>query len=402
MTERFEPWEPEDRKATEDQLLDTSEHRSRKRRFGRSAQTFGLVLITGALAGAGGAYGYTHYLAASIPVDRKQLVVEESSAVIDVASKLSPSVVSITSKTIARGFFGYSQEVEGAGTGMVLTADGLILTNRHVVDDTSATYTVVMNDGKTYPATVVSRDSKNDVAFVRVDAKDLVPVALGDSGSLKVGQQVVAIGNALGQFQNSVTEGIISGVSRGITAGSGSVYSGNTEELSNLLQTDAAINSGNSGGPLVDLDGQVVGMNTAVAGSGAQNIGFAIPINDIKPLIDSVKSKGRIVRPYLGVRYVALTRQVATLNNLSVNDGAWVQAAGDSNPGVVSGSPADKAGIKEGDIITKIGDDKIDATHSLQSLIGKYKTGDKIKLTVIRDGNTTTLEATLEDAPAGN
>jgi S1-C subfamily serine protease len=152
----------------------------------------------------------------------------------------------------------------------------------------------------------------------------------------------------------------------------------------------------------VDLDGQVIGMNTAVAGSGAQNIGFAIPINDIKPLIDSVKTKGRIVRAYLGVRYVSLTKQVATLNNLTVTDGAWVQAAGDANPGVVGGSPADKAGVQEGDIITKINDDKIDATHSLQSLIGKYKTGDKIKLTVIRDGNTTTLEATLEDAPAGS
>jgi serine protease Do len=401
MTERFEPWE-EAPKTTIETTEAGMSHRSRRRFSAKAGRNLLTIAVAGSLAGVGGAYGYTHYLASSIPVDRKQLIVEESSAVIDVATKLSPSVVSITSKTVARGFFGYSQEVEGAGTGMVLTTDGLILTNRHVVDDASATYTVVMSDGKTYPATVVSRDSKNDVAFVRVEAKDLAPVTLGDSGSLKVGQQVVAIGNALGQFQNSVTEGIISGVSRGITAGSGSGMGGSAEELSNLLQTDAAINSGNSGGPLVDLDGQVIGMNTAVAGSGAQNIGFAIPINDIKPLIDSVKTKGRIVRAYLGVRYVSLTKQVATLNNLTVTDGAWVQAAGDANPGVVGGSPADKAGVQEGDIITKINDDKIDATHSLQSLIGKYKTGDKIKLTVIRDGNTTTLEATLEDAPAGS
>ncbi|QQR53178.1 trypsin-like peptidase domain-containing protein [bacterium] len=403
MTDRFEPWEHEKRDQSPRAVdVDTEKPVQQQRWHFRAIRNAGVMVLVGALAGAGGAYGYTHYLAASIPVDRKQLIIEESSAVIDVATQLSPSVVSITSKTVARGFFGYSQEVEGAGTGMVLTADGLILTNRHVVDDTTATYTVVMNDGKTYPATVVSRDTKNDVAFVRVEAKDLTPVNIGDSGKLKVGQQVVAIGNALGQFQNSVTEGIISGVSRGITAGSGSAYSGMTEELSNLLQTDAAINSGNSGGPLVDLEGQVIGMNTAVAGSGAQNIGFAIPINDIKPLIESVKSKGRIVRPYLGVRYVALTRQVATLNNLTVSDGAWIQASGDANPGVVSGSPAEKAGVKEGDIITKIGDDTVDATHSLQSLIGKYKTGDKVKLTIIRDSATVTVEATLEDAPAGS
>lgn len=370
---------------------------------GRSDQAkLGIVLVAGVVAGMLGSYGYIKYFAKSIPVSSKQIMVQESSAVIDVAKKVSPSVVSITSKAVTRGFFNNLQQVQGAGTGMILTSDGLILTNRHVVDDASATYTVIMNDGKTYPATVVSRDTVNDVAFVRISASGLTPVSLGDSGNVQVGQKVVAIGNALGQFQNSVTEGVVSGVSRGIVAGDSSGLTGSSEQLSNLLQTDAAINEGNSGGPLVNLDGQVIGMNTAVAGQGAQNIGFSIPINDIKPLLDSVKTKGRIVRAYLGVRYATVDQQTATANNLSVKDGAWVQASDDSNPGVVAGSPADKAGVKEGDIITKINNDKIDSTHSLQSLIGKHKSGDKVTLTIVRDGKTMTLDATLADAPSNS
>jgi serine protease Do len=240
------------------------------------------------------------------------------------------------------------------------------------------------------------------VAFVRITASNLPVIELGDSGAVKVGQRVVAIGNALGQFQNTVTDGIISGLSRGVTAGDGSTAFGvtNSEQLQNLLQTDAAINPGNSGGPLVNLDGQVIGINTAVAGQ-AQNIGFAIPINEVKPLIASVRNAGRIIRPYLGVRYVAIDQQVATQNNLSVTSGAWVQAADDANPGVVADSPAAKGGIKEGDIITKIGNDKVDATHSLQSLIGKHKVDEKVTVTVLRDGKTQTLEVTLQAAPAG-
>jgi serine protease Do len=283
---------------------------------------------------------------------------------------------------------------------MIVTSDGLIMTNRHVVEDTTANYTVVMSDGKTYPAKVVSRDTVNDAAFVRIAASNLPAIALADSGSVKVGQKVVAIGNALGQFQNTVTEGIISGIGRGITAGDQTGAA--SEQLENVFQTDAAINPGNSGGPLVNLDGQVVGMNTAVAGQGSQNIGFAIPINDVKPLITSVKTAGRIVRPYLGVRYVAIDQQTATENSLKTNKGAWVQAADATNPGVVAGSPADKAGVKEGDIITKIGNDTVDSTHSLQALIGKHKVGDKVTITVLRDDKSQTLNVTLDAAPAGS
>jgi serine protease Do len=361
-----------------------------------------MALVFGLVGGALGSYVFIRYFASAIPADRKQLVVQENSAVVDVASKVSPSVVSITSKTVTRGFFGNVQQAEGAGTGMIVTSDGLIMTNRHVVDDANATYTVVTSDGKSYPAKVVSRDNTNDIAFVRISASGLKPVELADSGTVKVGQRVIAIGNALGQFQNTVTEGIVSGLSRGVTAGDNSAIGGNSEDLQDLLQTDAAINPGNSGGPLVNLEGQVVGINTAVAGQGAQNIGFAIPVNDAKPLIASVKSSGRIVRPYLGVRYVALDQQVAQANNLKLTQGAWIQAADDANPGVLPDSPAAKAGLKDGDIITKIGNTKIDATHSLQSLVGKYKVGDKVTMTINRDGKDQTVTVTLEEAPAGS
>jgi serine protease Do len=385
---------------TEKELVVPTPPASARRIVRADSRGMAIVLIVGIIGGMLGSYGFIRFFASAIPADRKQLVVQESSAVIDVAKKVSPSVVSITSKAVTAGFFGSSQQEVGAGTGMIVTSDGLILTNRHVVEDTTATYTVVTNDGKTYPATVVSRDSINDVAFVRISGSNFPAVQLADSGAVQVGQRVVAIGNALGQFQNTVTDGIVSGLSRGIDAGDSS-GTGTTETLSNVFQTDAAINPGNSGGPLVNLDGQVIGMNTAVAGQGSQNIGFAIPINDVKPLLDSVKTKGRIVRAYLGVRYLALDQQTATANNLSVSDGAWVQASGDTAPGVVPGSPADKAGIKEGDVITKIGNDKVDSTHSLQSLIGKHNVGDKISLTILRDGKTQTVDVTLDAAPAG-
>ena len=357
------------------------------------------ALMFGIVGGMVGTLVVVRFFPVAIPTDRKQLIVQESSAVIDVAKKVSPAVVSITSKAVTSGFFGGQQESDGAGTGMIVASDGLIMTNRHVVDDPTANYTVVTSDGKTYAAKVVSKDTINDVAFVRITASNLPVVELADSGTVKVGQRVVAIGNALGQYQNTVTDGIISGLSRGVTAGDGSATGGSTEQLQNLLQTDAAINPGNSGGPLVNLDGQVVGMNTAVAGQ-AQNIGFAIPVNEVKPLIDSVKSQGRIVRPYLGVRYLPLDQQVATQNSLSVSNGAWVQASDAQNPGVVAGSPAEKAGIKDGDIITKVGNDTIDATHSLQSLVGKYKVGDKVNVIVLRSGKTMTLSVTLEAAPS--
>jgi serine protease Do len=357
-----------------------------------------LSLVAGLVGGGFGAYLVAHYSGGSLPASKQQLIVQESSAVVDVAHKVSPSVVSITSKTVAQGFFGQAVQQEGAGTGVIVTADGLIMTNKHVVADTAATYTVITSDGKELAnAKVVARDPINDVAFVRVSATGLPAATLGDSSVVQVGQKVVAIGNALGQFQNSVTEGIISGMGRPVVAGDASSGE-STETLNNLFQTDAAINPGNSGGPLLNLEGQVIGINTAVAGQNAQNIGFAIPINDLKAQLESVKSQGKIVRPYLGVRYVAITKDIASANNLKVTDGAWIKGSGQT-AALIPDAPAAKAGLKDGDIITKVAGDKITATNSLQALVGKHKVGEKVKLTIVRDGKDLTIDVTLEEAP---
>jgi serine protease Do len=355
-------------------------------------------LICGLIGGAVGSLAVNRLNARfGHAIDSKSVIVQENSAITDVVKKVSPAVVSITSEATQTTIFGTTTQAEGAGTGIIINADGLIMTNKHVVSDINATYSVFMSDGKEYKnAKVLARDSVNDIAFVKIDAKNLPAAELGDSSQVLVGQKVVAIGNALGQFQNTVTTGIISGLGRPITAGDGS--SGASENLDNLLQTDAAINSGNSGGPLVNLEGQVIGMNTAIAGNGAQNIGFAIPVNDTKSLIASVKDTGKITRPYLGVRYIPMTKDFAASNNLSVTEGAYVYG-GRNQLGVIPGSPAANAGVKDGDIITKINDDKIDSTHSPSALVGKYKVGDKIKLTIVRDGKEQSLDATLQANP---
>jgi serine protease Do len=296
-----------------------------------------------------------------------------------------------------QGFFG-PQQSTSSGTGIIVSADGLIMTNRHVVSDVSATYTVKTSGGKELKnARVVARDTFNDIAFMRVDDKDLPAATVGDSAAIQVGQKVVAIGNALGQLQNTVTEGIVSGIGRPVTAGSAS--DGTSEQLTNMLQTDAAINPGNSGGPLVNLDGQVIGMNTAVAGDGAQGIGFAIPANDVTALIASVQKSGKIVRPYMGVRYIPVTKDIATDNNLKTTEGAWLKGNTDQ-PSIISGGPAEKAGLKDGDVIIKVNGDKVTATVSIQSLIGKYQPNEKVTLTIERDGKEKTVGLTLGEAPA--
>lgn len=305
-------------------------------------------------------------------------VTKDSVALADVIKEVSPSVVSITTSA------------QSAGSGIVLSSDGLILTNKHVVDSDKGSYSVVMSDGKTYKdAKVLARDPYNDVAFIKINAKGLKPAKLSDSDHYVVGQRVVAIGNALGQFQNTATEGIVSGYGRSITAGDGS--GGNTETLTNLIQTDAAINPGNSGGPLVTTAGEVIGMNTATAGD-AQNIGFSIPISEIKNQIKSVQETGKIVRPYLGVRYVPLTPQLAERNDLSVDYGAYLTS-------VVQDGPAEKGGLQADDIITKINNDELTANNSLQSLLAKYQVGDEVTVTYVRDGKMQTTKIKLEQAP---
>jgi len=251
---------------------------------------------------------------------------------------------------------------------------------------------------------VIGRTSESDsldVAYLKINdkkGKTLTPVTLGDSSKMRVGDKVIAIGNALGQFQNTVTEGIISGFGRSVTAGDSS-GAGSSETLQNLFQTDAAINEGNSGGPLVNINGEVIGINTAIAG-GAQNIGFAIPINDAKGTINTVLSKGKLERPFLGVHYVSLTDDYAYTYNLTTKRGAYIAPSADGSASIVVGSPAAKAGLKEKDIITAVDGTKIDETHSLTSLLGQHGVGDSVTLTIIRDGKEQKIKVTLEAAPS--
>lgn len=328
----------------------------------------------------------------------RNIVLNEQNATIEIAKKVGPSVVSITTSATAQDIFGRTQAQQGAGTGIIISKDGLILTNKHVVEGGSS-FEVVTSDGKSYKdVKLIAKDPVNDIAFLKVSGvSDFAPAEIGDSSKMQVGSFVVAIGNALGQYQNTVTTGVISGKSRPITATDG----GGSESLQNLFQTDAAINPGNSGGPLVNIDGQVIGINTAVAGQGSQNIGFAIPINEAIKDIETVTKSGKISRAYIGVRYTAINAEIAQANNLSVDYGAYISTS-QSGGGVVEGSPADKAGLKNGDIILKVNDQKIDDNNSLTSLVGQRSPGDKVKLTVYRDGKEQSIEVILAEAPIDN
>lgn len=362
-----------------------------------------LVVVVVALAsGLFGSWAYIHFMLPSSTRTQieqsRNIVVNEESAVIDVAQNVSPSVVSITSTVSQTDIFGGSNSGTASGTGIIVTDDGLILTNKHVVSGGS-NFSVIVTDssGKNTEyknGQVVATDPTNDIAFLRIKASGLKAATLGDSATVKVGQRVIAIGNALGQYQNSVTTGIISGIQRPVTASSSE--GGASESLQNLFQTDAAINPGNSGGPLVNIDGQVIGINTAVAGD-AQNIGFAIPINEARNDISSVISSGKIVRAYLGVRYVPITPQLVAQQNLPVSDGALIMAGSDSEA-VVSGSPADQAGLQAGDIITKINDTAINKNNSLATILSSFKPGDTVTISYYRDGKIQTTKAKLGQA----
>ncbi len=284
-----------------------------------------------------------------------------------------------------------------AGTGFVVTNDGLILTNKHVVADTEAEYTVTFNGTDKYSAEVVTRDPAYDLAILRIKntkGQTFHPVTFVDSSdSVRVGQFVVAIGNALGQYDNSVTMGVISASGRTIDASTGL---GSTERLSELLQTDAAINPGNSGGPLVSLSGQVLGINTAVAG-GAQGIGFAIPLDQAKvgQILDQVRKNGKILRPYIGLNYIPLTAEINQQLKAGRNQGAWLKTDNGTSP-IKPGSPAEKAGLKEGDIILKVNDVFINSKSNLSDLLNHSSIGDVWDLTVLRDKSTIHVKVTLE------
>lgn len=340
--------------------------------------------------------GFSNWDELAIPMtETKKVVIEESGAIVDTVNKLSPAVVSIVSKSEMENMFGEVIIQQGGGTGFIITSDGLILTNKHVVADTNATYSVILSDGKNYDATVQSVDPLSDLAVIKVDARNLPVVELGDSDQLVVGQWVVAVGNALGKYQNTVTVGVISAKERQVEASDPS--DGSKESLQGMLQTDAAINPGNSGGPLVNLYGQVIGINTAVA-SDAQGIGFAIPINAAKKAIDSIKKSGKIVRPYLGVRYLPITPDLAKANDLNYDYGALViRGNGLGQVAVIPGSPADKAGIVENDIILEINGQRIDSTNSLSNLLQKYDVGDTVTLKISHDGSEKEAKVTLEE-----
>ncbi len=286
------------------------------------------------------------------------------------------------------------QEV-GGGSGFIVSADGLVLTNKHVVQDTNADYTVITNDGKKYSAKVLARDPALDLAVVKITSTNgkLPTVILGNSDTVKLGQTAIAIGNALGEFRNTVSVGIISGLARNITASGG----GQSEFLEGLIQTDAAINPGNSGGPLLNLRGEVIAINTAVA-QGAENIGFAIPINKAKRDIESVKATGKISLPYLGVRYILITEDIAKRDKLSVEEGAVVRG-NEEGPGVIPDSPAAKAGILSEDIILEIGGEKITPEQSLSSLIQKRRVGERVAVKILREGKELTLTVALGERP---
>jgi len=280
----------------------------------------------------------------------------------------------------------------GGGTGFIVSEDGMILTNRHVVIDEEADYTVLTNDGQKFIANVLAKDPAQDIAIIKIDTDKSLSVAkLGDSERLQIGQTVIAIGNALSELQNTVSVGVISGLGRTITASGGGIV----ETLEDIIQTDAAINQGNSGGPLLNLKGEVIGINTAMSLEG-ENIGFAIPINKAQKDIEQVKTLGKIVYPFLGVRYVLINEEIKKEENLPVSYGAWI-VRGDQpeEAAIFPGSAAEKAGLKEGDIILEFSGEKITPENSLAKIIMKYNPGDRVILKILRGGQEKTVITNL-------
>lgn len=334
----------------------------------------------------------------SIPSDKIK-VVEEENVITEVVERVSPSVVTVgiqQTRSVGDIFeFNPFDPSEGSsrrstieqdiGSGFVITADGLIVTNKHVVSVPNAKYRVITKDNKTYDVVKIYRDPDNDLAIVKINPSGeiLKPIEMGDSDKIKVGQMAIAIGTALGEFRNTVTVGVISGVGRGITAGG--PFDGGAEKLDNVIQTDAAINPGNSGGPLLNSAGQVIGVNTAVSAEG-QGIGFALPINVVKEAVNNFNTTGQFNRPFMGVEYRMVTRQIAVLNEIP--EGAYIMD-------VVGNSPAERAGIEPEDIITKIAGEKVTESNDLARIIGKKKVGDKIGITVWRNEKEVDLSLTL-------
>lgn len=344
----------------------------------------------------------------------------QEEAIIDVVKKYSPAVVSIVitkDLPVFEQFFvnpfifqqrqiGTEKREIGGGTGFIVSEDGMILTNKHVVLDEEAEYTVLTNDGRKFSAEVLARDPVQDLAILKIETENTIDgsgnfikrpfpvVKLGDSDKLQMGQTVVAIGNALGEFRNTISVGVISGLGRTITASGGSSF---VETIEDVIQTDAAINKGNSGGPLLNLMGEVIGINTATVLE-AQNIGFAIPANKAKRDIEQVKSSGEITYPFLGIRYVLVNEQVQEENKLGASYGAWISGS-EGELAITAGSAAEKAGLKEGDIILEFDKEKITVDNALAKIIVKYNPGDTVSLKVLRGQEEKIFSVVLDKRP---
>ena len=338
----------------------------------------------------------------------------EKSPIVEVAKKVCPGVITIViSKDLPKieGFYSFPfggkefviPKIEkggkektkiGGGSGFIISPGGYILTSNHVVADTKADYTIILEPRKKYPAKILARDPINDVAVLKINAKNLPYLELDDSNKIELGQEVVAVGNALGEFHDTLSAGIVSGLSRYITAFSGLTQQ--AERLRGLIQTDAAINPGNSGGPLINMEGKVIGINTAMV-MGAQNIGFAIPINYAKKDLEEVKKYGKIIVPFLGVRYILISKEMAKKNKLPVNYGAMVVRETLGESPIVKRSTADKAGIKEFDIILECRGEKITLKNPLANILQKCKIGEEVTLKILREKKEMTIKAKLEE-----
>lgn len=357
-----------------------------------------LAFLALAAGGTSAVFSVLAYLKANQPLAILDAGIDGNNTgegtVADIVSKVGKSVVSILTSVKTNSYFGQSYESQAAGTGIIVTDNGYVLTNKHVIDGASS-ISVVLNDGTTYKnVEVAAVDGLNDVAFLKIkDASGLTPAILGDSKTIKAGQQVVAIGNALGQYQNTVTSGVVSGTGRSLTASDAAGYT--SEKLNDMIQTDAAINSGNSGGPLINTAGQVIGLNTATSTS-AENVGFAIPIAAVKGMLSQLVGSGKASRAYLGVYTTEITADVAKQYNLPVAYGAYLYSDGGTYSPIIKDSPAEKAGLKSKDIITAVNGVKLGEAGSLSTLIGEYKPGDTVQLTILRDGAEMTLNVTLE------
>lgn len=343
-------------------------------------------------------FSLVNYLKGDAPITFTPSSIDGNSAkftdgsIADIAEKVSPSVVSILTETRQESWFGQSSTNNSAGTGMIVTSDGLILTNKHVIDDADSV-SIILSDGTTYTDIgLVGTDPLNDIAFLKIsNVSNFTAIKLGNSKTISPGQQVIAIGNALGQYQNSVTEGIISGTGRSISARS---ESSSIETLSDMIQTDASINPGNSGGPLVNAAGEVIGINTAVS-SNAQGIGFAIPISSVKGILKNIVTNNKAERAYAGFYYASITPAIAKQHKLPSSTGAFVY--NDANKSaILKNSAADKAGLKDRDVITEVNGNKVGTTGSISTLLGEYAPGDTVQLKVLRDGKEIAINLTLE------